>query len=271
LQTGGNIVMADFLMDHLKDFEQTASWLARRSWSEAAGGNLSVRLQLPDGERPTSWKPLPFAMPRLAGKGLLLTGSGTRAREIGQQASPHVGLYGFNEDGTEYGWISGNQRPSMELPAHCAIHHALEEFRPEDKAILHTHPAALIALCHVSGFDNGKTISRKILSLQSEARLILPEGVGFVEHALPGSLELGLRSAEQVEHHHLVLWQWHGCLATGPTLAHGFDLLEVLEKSARIYWQLRSAGLDPAGISKPEIESILSSFGRLERYKHVED
>ena len=252
--------------DQLEDFKQTSYWLARRGWSEGAGGNLSVRLDMPGALHEDDHIALPFPMPHLAGKALLLTGSGTRAREIGADPEPHVGLYKISDDGTCYGWIAGNRTPSMELPAHCAIHNALEQSRPEDKAILHTHPASLIALCHVDGFDNSKTISDKILSLQSEARLILPEGIGFVEHELPGSLELGIKSAAQVKGHHLVLWQLHGCLATGETLARAFDLMEVFEKSAQVYWRLRAAGIDPKGIPESEIKSILKAFGRSGRY-----
>ena len=256
--------------DKLEDFRQTAYWLAERGWSEAAGGNLSVRFDMPGTLLESDHTPLPFPMPYLAGKALLLSGAGTRAREIGANPKPHIiGLYKINQSGTHYGWIAGNDQPTSELPAHCAIHNALAQHRPEDKAILHTHPASLISLCHVKGFDNGKIISDKILSLQSEARLILPEGIGFVKHELPGSLELGEKSARQVKKHHLVLWQWHGCLATGETLAHAFDLMEVSEKSARVYWQLRAAGIDPKGISQNDIEKTLTAFSRLDRYKNV--
>lgn len=254
----------------LADFQSTAHWLALRGWSEAAGGNMSVRLDVPAGLSEGPYEALPLAVPHLAGKALLLTGSGTRAREIGVDPTPHVGLYKISEDAKHSCWLAGNKKPTMELPTHCAIHNALEQFRPEDKAILHTHPDRLIALCHVKGMQNSKTISDKILSLQSEARLILPEGIGFVEHELPGSLTLGLKSAEAVKLHHLVLWQFHGCLATGTSLAHAFDLLEVFEKSARVYWQLHTAGIDPVGISKSEIEDILAAFDCLDRYRSVQ-
>ncbi|MBL4852670.1 MAG: rhamnulose-1-phosphate aldolase [Robiginitomaculum sp.] len=256
--------------NELDDFKATAHWLALRGWSEAAGGNMSIRLDAQNNFLSKLHEDdhikLPVDVPYLAGKAVLLTGSGTRAREIGVDPLPHIGLYKISDDGRYYGWIAGNETPSMELPAHFAIHNALEQHRPGDKAILHTHPASLIALCHVDGFDNAKTISDKILSMQSEARLILPEGIGFVEHELPGSLELGLKSAKLLERHHLVLWQCHGLLATGDSLAGAFDKLEVFEKSARVYWQLRAAGIDPAGISETEIKHTLKAFGRLERY-----
>ncbi len=254
----------------LDDCQATARWLARRGWSEAAGGNMSIRLDTKDNALSNMPKSkqikLPVDVPHLAGKVVLLTGSGTRAREIADDPLPHMGLYKISEDGRHYAWLAGNKTPSMELPAHFAIHNTLERYRPQDKAILHTHPASIIALCHIDGFDNGQAISDKILSMQSEARLILPEGVGFVKHELPGSLALGLKSAKAVERHHLVIWQCHGLLATGDSLAGAFDKLEVFEKSTQVYWQLRCAGIDPKGIERAEIENTLKAFGRLERY-----
>ncbi|PHS38237.1 MAG: rhamnulose-1-phosphate aldolase [Robiginitomaculum sp.] len=263
-----------FYQTELDDFKATAHWLALRGWSEAAGGNMSIRLDCQDSSLADLPEDdhikLPVDVPYLAGKAVLLTGSGTRAREIGVDPLPHIGLYKISEDGRHYGWVAGNNNPSMELPAHFAIHNTLERHRPEDKAVLHTHPVSLIALCHMpefnNGFNNAKTISDKILSMQSEARLILPEGIGFVKHELPGSLELGLKSALELKRHHLVLWQYHGLLATGETLAGAFDKVEVLEKSAQIYWQVLVAGLDPKGIKKAEIKHTLKAFGRLERY-----
>ncbi len=256
--------MQFYYKNELEDFRTTAKWLARRGWSEAAGGNMSIRLNALKKLHEDEHKKLPIKVPHLAGQAILLTGSGTRAREIGKDPVAHIGLYKISDDGQYYGWIAGNKNPSMELPAHLAIHNELEKLRPDDKAILHTHPESIISLCH-AGFDSGKKISDKILAMQSEARLHLPEGIGFIKQELPGSLELGLKSAELIGRHHLVMWQYHGILATGKTLSHGFDKLEVFEKCARIYWRLKSAGIEPKGISKQQIKNTLKAFGVLDR------
>ncbi|VAV99049.1 DNA repair protein RecN [hydrothermal vent metagenome] len=250
----------------LSDFRDTAHWLAFRGWSEAAGGNMSVRGIVPKGFAETSYQPLPLQVPELAGMALLLTGSGTRAREIGIDPVPHVGLYKIGADAKSYCWLAGNAKPTMELAAHCAIHNQLEAVRPDDKAIVHTHPASLIALCHLDGFDSAQNISKKILCLQSEAWLHLPEGVGFVEQQLPGSLALGLASAKAMRQHRLVLWQYHGLLASGTSLAHAVDLMEVFEKAAQVYWQIRNVGIEPAGICEQETRNTLQAFGQLDRY-----
>jgi rhamnulose-1-phosphate aldolase len=254
-------------MPGLADFAITAHWLSVRGWSEGAGGNMSVRLEEPFDGKPGDNNKLPLHVPHLAGMSLMFTGSGTRARETALHPSRDVGVYTIGDDGKSYAWIAGNQNPTSELPAHCAIHNALAEHRPEDKAILHTHPGNLISLCHDPKFGDGPKISDLILRLQSEALLHLPEGIGYVPHQIPGSLELGLASAQLVDKHRLVLWHMHGCLATGKDLATAFDYMEVFEKCAAMYWTLRAAGIDPVGMPDDDIEKTLMEFGRLDRYR----
>lgn len=254
-------------MPDLTDFAETAQWLAKRGWSEAAGGNMSVRLHAESEPNGGPSQRLPLHVPHLAGMTILFTGSGTRARETAEHPARDVGLYKISEDGKSYAWCAGNNTPTSELPAHCAIHNALAAHRPEDKAIMHTHPVNLISLCHDPDLADGKKISDKILRLQSEARLHLPEGIGYVPHQIPGSLELGFASAELVPVHRLVLWHMHGCLATGQTLAHAFDAMEVFEKCADMYWTLRAAGIKPTGMKESDIEKTLNAFKRLDRYR----
>jgi rhamnulose-1-phosphate aldolase len=103
--------------------------------------------------------------------------------------------------------------------------------------------------------------------MQSEARLILPEGAALLPYHLPGSLELGLASAEAVCHHFVVLWRMHGALATGQTLSQAVDYLEVVDKAARIYWTVAGAGRKPIGMSDEDIQTSLKKFGRWERFK----
>ncbi|OQY33820.1 MAG: hypothetical protein B6243_06105, partial [Anaerolineaceae bacterium 4572_5.2] len=76
------------LLPELKEISRISGWLTRWQWSEAAGGNLSIRLddipsELKDltGGTPQS---LPLATPKLAESYLLVSGSGTRARDIAE-------------------------------------------------------------------------------------------------------------------------------------------------------------------------------------------
>lgn len=259
------------LLPELKEISRISGWLAQWQWSEAAGGNLSIRLddipsELKDltGGTPQS---LPLATPKLAESYLLVSGSGTRARDIAEDPAAGTGLYRVLPGGQSYVCLAGNNRPTSELPSHLAIHHTLLDTRPAHRAVIHTHPPNIIALTHLPEFQDGRQLSDTLFRMQSEARLILPEGAALLPYHLPGSLELGLASAEAVRHHFVALWRLHGALATGETLSQAVDYLEIVDKAARIYWTVTSSGRQPTGMTDEDIHSALKKFGRWERFK----
>jgi len=254
----------------LQDIALTCRRLAELGWSEATGGNLSLRL---DGGRfagraATTATPtdLPVEVPRLAGRYLLITGSGTRARDIAVDPGAGVGLYRVCEDARSYVWLAGNDHPTSELPSHLAIHDVLERVRPAHTAVVHTHPARLIALTHLPEMRDARTLSDTLLAMQSEARLHLPEGIGYQGFHPPGSLEMGLDSARHLQRRPVLLWHMHGALASGAGPAGALDLLEVVDKAADIYWTLRSSGVAPTGLDEADLRASLSRYGKLDRY-----
>ncbi len=257
-------------LPELAEFATACRRLTERGWSEATGGNLSLRLDAGRFPEPgeTSGPPvaLPLAVPRLAGRYLLITGSGTRARDVAADPAAGVGLYRVTSDGRGYVWLAGNDRPTSELPSHLAIHDTLERARPTHTAVVHTHPTRLIALTHLQELRDSRSLSDTLLSMQSEARLHLPEGIGYQEFHPPGSLEMGLDSAVHLERRPVLLWHMHGALATGAGTAGALDLLEVVDKAADIYWTLRSAGIRPDGLDEEDLRASLSRYGKLDRY-----
>jgi rhamnulose-1-phosphate aldolase len=259
-------------LPQLEEIRQVAHWLAVLNWSEAAGGNFSIRLAAVPEElaalMPAPERSLPVQVPSLAGQYLLVSGTGTRARDIAVHPEHGMGLYRILPGGKAYVWLCGNQNPTSEMPSHCAIHHTLEEVRPEHTAILHTHPPRLIAATHLEEFFDARKMSEVLLRMQSEARLLLPEGLAHLRYYLPGSLELGLASAEAVKRCFIVLWHLHGALATGPSLSSALDYLQYVDKAAEVYWILRSAGEKIGGMKDEDIEHALRTFGRWERYEN---
>ncbi|MBT5186945.1 MAG: rhamnulose-1-phosphate aldolase [Kordiimonadaceae bacterium] len=258
-------------LSQLDDFSEICEWLAFKGWSEAEGGNLSVRMDISEVpevlQNPTSDPiKLPLNVSEIAGKFLLISGSGTRSRDIANTPEKDIGLYKISTDGNSYQWIIGNDKPTSEMPSHCAIQAVLESQRPEHKALIHTHPPRLIALTHVPEFKDPKRLSDVVLGLQSEARIQLPEGIGHIPFQVPGSLELGLLSAEEFKKRTVILWHMHGSLATGRNLSHCFDQLEVVEKAAEVYWTLSAAGLSTAGMLDEDTIKSMDYFGRTARY-----
>lgn len=226
-----------------------SSWLSQKGWSEAASGNISIRFD----ELPSELKhleaglprPLPFSTPNLSGRYLLVTSTGSRARELERNLEGGAGLFQILQGGREMACLWGNPRPTSELAAHLAIQHKLIEVRPEERAILHTHPPNLIALTHLAQLQDSQALSDALLGMQSEARLLFPQGLQYVPPGPAGSVELAHRSAEAAERARLMLWHMHGALATGESLPLALDLLEYVDKMAEIYWIVRSASAPP--------------------------
>lgn len=258
----------------LDDFSEVCEWLAFKGWSEAEGGNISLRIDaenVPDilKKSDSDPVPLPLTVAALAGQYLLITGSGTRSRDIALAPEEGVGLYKIADDGKSYQWIIGNNKPTSEMPSHCAIQNEFMLSRPDYRAVVHTHPVKLISLTHIPEFHDPKVLSDCVLGLQSEARIQLPEGIGHLPFQVPGSLELGILSAEEIKHRNVILWHMHGALSVGTSLSHAFDQLEVVEKAADIFWTLKQSGLSTAGMRQEDLNTSMDYFGRTDRYENA--
>jgi rhamnulose-1-phosphate aldolase len=258
------------MIPELSDASRVSTWLAKKGWSEASGGNFSIRIsELPEsvneisGETPQS---LPFAVNSLSGQYLLISARGNRAREMAMDAKDGCGLFWILRGGEDFTCLWGNNDHSSELAAHLAIHRTLLEVRPQHRAILHTHPTNLIALTHDPDLQEETQLSDILLRMQSEARIHLPEGLAHLGYHLPGSLELGDATAEALRRTPVALWHMHGAIATGNDLSDALDYLEIVDKVAEIYWRLRSAGIQPIGMSDENLGRSLKQFGVWDRY-----
>jgi len=63
-------LQSDNSIPFAEQFQNIAHWLAIKGWSEAAGGNMSIRLDTPTDISETTFIPLPVSVPYLAGKAL---------------------------------------------------------------------------------------------------------------------------------------------------------------------------------------------------------
>ncbi len=117
--------------------------------------------------------------------------------------------------------IEGVHPPSSELPFHRAIYEA----RPDIHAVLHAHPAALVAF----------SLVRKIpdTSIIPQAHAVCGE-VGYAAYAIPGSEELGRNIAAAFgKGFDTVLLENHGVAAGGHNLLEAFQRFETLDFCAR--------------------------------------
>jgi rhamnulose-1-phosphate aldolase len=259
------------LIKELAEIQRIHSWLTQWQWSEASGGNFSIRMDtLPEGVQDLTGetpKPLPLKVPSLGGMYFLISAKGARARDIAIDPGKGVGLFWILQNGAEFTCLWGTNNPTSELHAHLSIHNALVLARSPHNAILHSHPANLIGLTHIPDFEDHIDLSNIILRMQSEARVHLPEGITRLPFHIPGSRELGEASARALMKTPVLLWQFHGAVATGQSLSDALDYLEIVDKAAQVYWTLRSSGIKPEGLSDANLERSLRHFKVWERYR----
>jgi rhamnulose-1-phosphate aldolase len=252
------------LLEETREFRRVAEVLSIRGWAEASAGNLSLRL--PEGVPASANELAPDArriqkadvdMIDLVGDRFLITASGSRLRDIA--AEPENGLCLIQVLDRQRFWlIAGTGQPSSEWATHAVLHSLFKESRSPERAVVHCHPLSLIALSHM--FDSEKEMNDRIFRMQHETRLFVPEMIGLVPYAVTGSSELAKATKEKLKKYRLAIWDKHGVIASGRTLGQALDRIEMVEKAAALYLQLKSAGLEPAGLSDEQIAMTLRAF-----------
>jgi rhamnulose-1-phosphate aldolase len=250
-------------LEETREFCRVAEILSLRGWAEATAGNLSLRLggnPVPTGKSgidPHRVHKSDVDMTDLIGDRFLVTASGSRMREIA--AEPERGLCLIQVlDRQQFWLIDGPGQLSSEWPTHAGLHALFKESRSGERAVVHCHPLNLVAVSHV--FSSEKEMNDRIFRMQPETRLVVPEMLGLIPYAVTGSKGLAKTSKEKLKKHRLALWDKHGVIASGKTLAQALDRIEIVEKAAAIYLLLKSAGLEPEGLSDEQIAATLRAF-----------
>jgi rhamnulose-1-phosphate aldolase len=251
---------------HIADVALVAGFLWRRGWAVKNGGNISVNLT---GEvtPPTSdlnrfpYKSLGHAYPELSCMMFLVTGAGTRMRDVENQVFSNVCLVRCSDEGTGYHILtpdlsSSALLPTSELLTHLAIHQLLKKQGGREKAVLHTHPDELIALTLIPGYGDELRLNKMLFGVQPEAAIANPSGIGLIPYVLPGTEQLAEKTVASLQHHPIVLWGRHGCLALGKDVQEAFDLVDVMNKSAQLFFLCREAGYTPQGLTEQQIEEL---------------
>jgi rhamnulose-1-phosphate aldolase len=251
---------------HLADVALVAGFLWQRGWAVKNGGNISVNLTREVDLRTNdlnqfSYKHLEHAYPDLSQEFLLTTGAGTRMRDVENNIFQNVCIIRISNDGTGYHIIhedvfDSNIIPTSELPTHLAIHQLLKKQGGGQKAVLHTHPTELIAMTLIPGYQDESRLNKILMSVQPEAVIANPTGVGLVHYILPGSEQLAEKTVASLQVHPVIVWGKHGCLALGKDVQEAFDLIDVMNKSAQLFFLCREAGYTPQGLTEQEIEEL---------------
>ena len=248
-----------------------AQCLWDRGWAERNAGNFSINVTgfFNDREldRLSSYPflPLPKRYPELARTLFILSGAGTRMRDIAMNPTPHICFVYIGESGSACHLIEGTQeepspRPTSELATHLAIQQQLVQKMATEKVVLHAHVTELIALTQLPSFTSETDINSMLWGMHPETLFYLPDGVGFIPFTIPGTESMADATRKGFEKRKVVLWEKHGCMAVGDSISHAFDNMDIVAKSAKIYFQCKSAGFDPQGLTPEQLHDIRKSI-----------
>lgn len=212
-------------------------------WDERNGGNVSLMLEEEelkeylDTDQVIRVIPTGFSEPSLEGKCFLVTGTGRYFRNVQFAPDENLGIVRLRDEGRNaellWGYTMGGQFTS-EFPAHMMSHASRMKVDPDNRVIMHCHPADLLAMTYVHTLDE-REFTRTLWQMCTECIVVFPDGVNVLPWMLCGTNEIGIATAEKMKTARLVVWAQHGIYGAGKDLDETFGLIETAEKAAEIY------------------------------------
>jgi rhamnulose-1-phosphate aldolase len=237
---------------------------------EGAAGNISaclrwevdVRGLFPLEEKIT----LPQPVPELAGATLIVTGSGRRLREIGDQPTANVACLIVDQGGRTAGQFTSPQRVfkqvTIEFNSHLAVHYdRMLATGTNFHAVIHSQPPYLTYISHIPRYQDARYLNTHLLRWQPETIVNLPEGIGFAPFKVPGSEDMVATNAAMFRNYRVVMWAKHGVMSCSDiSVKRAADRIEYAETSARYEYLNLGTGEIGVGLSVEEIRAICAAF-----------
>ena len=237
-----DILTAPFMVEMIR----TATNMYAHGWDERNGGNISLLLgeaevkEYLDTKKVRRAIPTGFEAPELEGKYFLVTGTGKYFKNVQYAPDVNLGIVRLAENGTKaellWGFADGGKFTS-EFPAHMMSHVARLKVDPENRVVMHCHPANLLAMTYVHDL-NERAFTRTLWQMCTECIVVFPDGVNVLPWMLCGTNEIGVATAEKMATARLVIWAQHGIYGAGRDLDETFGLIETAEKAAEIYLKI---------------------------------
>jgi rhamnulose-1-phosphate aldolase len=249
----------------LAEVADVAGRLSERGWVEHRSGNFTLdvseffsRSASPAGK--SDFRKMDFPVPQLANATFLVTATGARMRDLARKPEAHVLVLRIAEKANGYSVLyapTDGSAPTTALLTHLMIHQTLRKKKRTSRAVLHAHPNALVAMTHMSEFQDYTRLDAVLFGMHPQSTLSVPAGVGFIPYMHSESKELAKATAAKFEEHTVALWEKHGVFAAGETIMDAFDTIDVLEKSASLYLLVRSTGRTPEGLREDQRAELL--------------
>ncbi|WP_456296357.1 rhamnulose-1-phosphate aldolase [Vibrio sp. AK197] len=259
----------DAVKNEIAKVSEVSQYLWLREWAERNGGNISV--DLTDiygdvGEVNSPEKALPLQLPmESAGRIYYVKGTGQRIREL--RDPDYAGcILRINDQANGYhilwgGKASDNFAPTSEFISHIKILVAKRQAGSDHKSVVHTHPLELIALSHHPDISKSSELfTYTCWKMLPEVRAFVPRGVGMIPYCLPSSEELADGTTASLLVNDVAVWEKHGATASGADVLQAFDFIDVANKGAKLYLMCTSAGYEPEGVTKENMEILKQEF-----------
>jgi rhamnulose-1-phosphate aldolase len=238
--------------------------------SEGAAGNISLYIGWPMEVRRrfplTEQLDLPQPAPALAGKLVMVTGSGRRLRDIHADSVANLGVVAIGADGRTARLHTSPQRlfahVTSEFNSHLAVHaDQIARTGTNFQALIHAQPPYLVYLSHLPTYRDQELLNRRLLRWEPETIVQLPEGVGVLPFILPGSPALMEANVTRLRQHRVVLWSKHGVMARSDFSAtRAADLIEYVETAAHYEYMDLVAGSRAEGLTQDELRAVVQAF-----------
>ncbi len=252
----------------VEKMKKTTANMYRLGWDERNGGNISYLLDEKEvGEylgldHVIRRIPIGFEAKPLIGKIFIVTGTGKYFKNVQDDPETNLGIIRIAADGCTaellWGYKDGGKFTS-ELPAHLMSHMARLAVDPENRVVMHCHPANLLAMTYVHDLDE-RAFTRTLWQMCTECIVVFPDGVNVLPWMLCGTNEIGEATAEKMTTARLVVWAQHGIYGAGKDLDETFGLIETAEKAAEIYLKIAHLPLKQT-ITDEQMHQLERHFG----------
>ncbi|MEO8286228.1 MAG: class II aldolase/adducin family protein [Chloroflexota bacterium] len=238
--------------------------------SEGAAGNISIYIGWPVEVRrhfPIAEKlDLPMPAPALAGKVVLVTGSGRRLRDLHRDPTASMGAVVVGADGlTGTLYTSPRrlfERVTSEFNSHLAVHNdQVETTDTNFHALIHAQPPNLVYLSHIPEYRDTAALNKRLMRWEPETIVQLPKGIGVLPYILPGSPAMMDANVAALREHSVALWSKHGVMARSDiSITRAADRIDYIETAARYEYMDVVAGGKGEGLSDAELREVVRAF-----------
>lgn len=250
----------------IQDIAEIAGFMWEKGWAERNAGNISVNITPmidPGTEIPSDslHHTLIDDFKELSGNWFIVTGSGKRMRDLASKPLKNALFVRIDNEGKGYNILTSKSnntgfKPTSELQTHLSIHRMIKLRGSSETVVTHTHASEFIALTQAREYCNEEVLNKLLWGMHPETMVFVPKGVGFVPYQTPGTNLIARETLKALERHDVALWEKHGIFAIGSDINETFDVIDILAKSARIFFMCKHAGLEPEGLTDAQLDEL---------------